>query len=106
MDTDGPDDIVYLTAGGELGILYGNQTRGTFTKKILDPTLGISLSPTPITTGGAIRASSTPVTANASGVRPIDATGFDDSTLQAEIYYQYTRPVPYINDRVDIDTLQ
>lgn len=60
MDADSRDDIVYITAGGELGILYGTPTRGTLIKKILDPTLGISLSTTPITTGGAIRASSTP----------------------------------------------
>lgn len=64
MDADTRDDIVYITAGGELGVLYGTATRGTFVKKILDPTLGISLSTIPITTGGAIRASSTPTIAN------------------------------------------
>ena len=45
MDADQRDDIVYITAGGELGILYGSSAAGTFTKKILDPTLGITLSP-------------------------------------------------------------
>lgn len=63
MDADTRDDIVYITAGGELGVLYGTPIRGTFVKKILDPTLGISLSTTPITTGGAIRANSTPTIA-------------------------------------------
>ena len=47
MDADERDDIVYITAGGELGILYGSSVAGTFTKKILDPTLGITLSPVP-----------------------------------------------------------
>lgn len=60
MDADMLDDIVYITAGGELGILYGTATPGNFIKKILDPTLGISLSEDPITTGGAIRADNTP----------------------------------------------
>lgn len=60
MDSDTLDDIVYITASGELGILYGTTTVGNFTKKILDPTLGISLSEDPITTGGAIKASNTP----------------------------------------------
>lgn len=60
MDTDMLDDIVYITASGELGILYGTATAGNFTKKVLDPTLGISLSEDPITVGGAIKASNTP----------------------------------------------
>jgi hypothetical protein len=49
MDADGRDDIIYITSGGELGILYGTAVVGNFTKKILDPTLGITLSPTPTT---------------------------------------------------------
>jgi hypothetical protein len=51
MDADGRDDIVYITVSGELGILYGTSQAGIFTKKILDPTLGIHLSDTPIDTG-------------------------------------------------------
>lgn len=61
MDADGRDDIVYITSGGELGILYGSSVAGTFVKKILDPTLGITLSPTPITVGGAIHTSASPI---------------------------------------------
>jgi hypothetical protein len=49
MDNDGHDDIVYLTAGGELGILYGTDTPGSFTKNILDSSLGITLQETPLT---------------------------------------------------------
>ena len=51
MDQDKRDDIVYITASGELGVLYGTSTVGLFTKKVLDPTLGITLSPDPINTG-------------------------------------------------------
>ncbi len=105
MDTDGRDDIIYITAGGELGILYGTLTRGTFIKKILDPTLGISLSTTPITTGGAVRSSSTPQIDGALGVSPTDSVGIDDSTLNAEIYYQYARPIPQVSTRVNLDAL-
>ena len=43
MDADGKDDLVYLTSGGELGILYGTDTAGAFEQKILDSTLGITL---------------------------------------------------------------
>jgi len=46
MDADGYDDIIYISASGELGILYGTATAGSFSKKILDPTLGITLSST------------------------------------------------------------
>ncbi len=60
MDADGRDDITYITSGGELGILYGTAVAGTFDKKILDPTLGITLSPTPIMVGGAIKTTTTP----------------------------------------------
>ena len=59
MDADLRDDIVYLSASGELGVLYGTAVPGTFTKKVLDSALGITLSPTPIITGGAIRAKDT-----------------------------------------------
>lgn len=60
MDADGNDDIVYITASGELAILYGTKTAGNFIKKILDPTLGITLSSVPVNVGGAIRTSTTP----------------------------------------------
>ena len=51
MDADGKDDIVYLTSLGELGILYGTNTVGTFAKNILDANLGLSLSTDKIKTG-------------------------------------------------------
>lgn len=51
MDADGRDDIVYLSAGGQLGILYGTDTPGVFVRKVLDEALGISLDTTPITVG-------------------------------------------------------
>ena len=105
MDADTRDDIVYITAGGELGILYGTAIHGTFVKKILDPTLGISLSTTPITTGGAIRASSTPQIGGSLGVSSTESTAIDDSTLNAEIYYQYARPVAQVSTRVTPDSL-
>lgn len=60
MDNDTRDDIVYLTEGGELSILYGTATPGIFDKRLLDPTLGITLSRTPIKTGGAIFMNSLP----------------------------------------------
>lgn len=47
MDADKKDDIVYLTEGGELGVLYGTATAGTFEKKMLDTTLGITLDAIP-----------------------------------------------------------
>lgn len=82
MDADPHDDIVYLSASGELGVLYGTDTPGTFTKKVLDSALGITLSPTPIITGGAVRASSTPdVHIPAEVVN--NPTAVDDSILNA-----------------------
>ena len=51
MDHDLHDDIVYITAGGELGILYGTLVPGNFNQKILDSTLGITLSDKAITIG-------------------------------------------------------
>ncbi len=60
MDADTRDDIVYITASGELGILYRTIVPGKFTKKILDPTLGITLSADPILIWWGIRASNTP----------------------------------------------
>lgn len=39
MDADGKDDIVYLTTMGELGILYGTETAGEFTRNVLDNSL-------------------------------------------------------------------
>lgn len=82
MDADGRDDIVYITASGELGILYGTATVGVFTKKILDPTLGITLSPTPITVGGAIHTSQAPQSPTISASLPVDNTGLDEKILK------------------------
>ncbi|MBC7503535.1 VCBS repeat-containing protein [Candidatus Gracilibacteria bacterium] len=92
MDSDGRDDITYITSGGELGILYGTMTPGTFIKKILDPTLGISLSTTPILIGGAIKSDQTPVINGSLSVTPTSSTTIDDTLLRAEVYYQYTQP--------------
>lgn len=47
MDADKKDDIVYLNENGELGILYGTSDVGVFQKKILDDSLGVTLSSTP-----------------------------------------------------------
>ncbi len=82
MDADSRDDIVYITSGGELGILYGSQVAGNFTQKILDATLGITLSSTPIVAGGAIRSDSTPQSIESPGVSPTTSTGVDDSMLK------------------------
>jgi hypothetical protein len=45
MDNDKKDDIVFLTESGELGILYGTANPAVFDEKILDATLGVTLSP-------------------------------------------------------------
>jgi hypothetical protein len=82
MDADGRDDIVYITASGELGVLYGTAVAGTFVKKLLDPTLGITLSSTPIRVGGAIRTSRTPQSPQISANLPIGDTGTDEKILQ------------------------
>lgn len=85
MDADGRDDIVYITASGELGILYGTDQAGKFVKKILDPTLGITLSGAPIRVGGAIKMG---------GLQKKTQTqtkdgSLDDGMLSEEVYYQY-----------------
>lgn len=82
MDTDGHDDIVYITAGGELGILYGTSTPGNFVQKILDSTLGITLSGKPTSIGGAIRTSSTPLVVPSLSASPTTSTGTDDTILK------------------------
>jgi FG-GAP-like repeat len=92
MDADGHDDIVYIAASGELAILYGTQTAGNFIKKILDPTLGITLSPAPVNVGGAIRTSTTPQFQWPIGVSPVTSSGTDDSMLKWEVFYQYSEP--------------
>lgn len=51
MDTDGRDDIVYLSEDGELAILYGTASSGVFTKNILDNSLGVEIDPTPTSVG-------------------------------------------------------
>ena len=105
MDTDGRDDIVYLTAGWELGILYGTNQVAVFTKKVLDPTLGIVLNKDPITTGWAIKASNTPQLNGSIWVSPIDSTTPDDSMLKSEVYYQYSHPTPIPSVSVNPETL-
>jgi len=55
MDADTRDDFIYLTEDGELGVLYGTDTVGLFTKNILDASLGVNLSPEASSIGGAIR---------------------------------------------------
>lgn len=54
MDADGRDDLVYLTTRGELGILYGTDTVGTFEKKALDDSLGVVLREESDIYGGAL----------------------------------------------------
>lgn len=85
MDADGRDDIVYLTEWGELGILYGTATVGTFERVILDGALGVFLSGNPEKWWGAVRASTTPITplANTTG------TGQNEMVLNDQVFYQY-----------------
>ena len=89
MDNDGHDDIVYLTSGGELGILYGTITPGTFTKNILDSSLGIRLEGTPDRYGGAFYGSNIPQIQTPLGAEPTSATGLTDTMIRSEVYYQH-----------------
>ncbi len=87
MDTDGRDDIVFLTEGGELGVLYGTKTAGVFEKKILDSTLGVKLSTDPETTGGAALFDRVPKLPSLNAAST--GTGSEDeSMLRSEVYYQ------------------
>jgi len=61
MDKDGKDDLVILFENGELDIFYGGtrpdasgQMVVSFTKKILDTTLSLRLSPEKRNDGGAV----------------------------------------------------
>jgi len=94
MDNDGHDDIVYLTAAGELGILYGTPTPGVFVKNILDATLGIRLQETPDAHGGAFYGSNIPQITSPLGFEPTTATGLTDTMIRAEVYYQHPLPAP------------
>ncbi len=126
MDADTRDDIVYLTAGGELGILYGTLKAGEFIEKILDSSLAIELWSDAIIAGGAITGTGIgiPVITNstestiydASAINSVSSSSvvvsttpssiaasaeFDDSTLKWEVYYQYARPTP-VQSRSDV----
>ncbi len=94
MDSDKKDDIVYLSAGGKLAILYGTEKSGVFTEKVLDPTLGISLSTKKFTDEGALYSSSHIEQQNSKlGVNPLSNTGANDSLVKSLIYYNYTLPL-------------
>ncbi len=106
MDADGRDDVVYLSELGELGILYGTITAGTFGKKILDSTLGITLSNIPETVGGAVFFNGLPqIPAGELGVSQSEGAELDDSVMQSEVYYQYSQLVPPPPDTVPTSDL-
>lgn len=92
MDADGKDDLVYLTSGGELGILYGTDTAGAFEQKILDSTLGITLRNETDNHDGAVISDAVTqfdtfvgrVPANA---KPADS-GITDEKIREQVYYQ------------------
>lgn len=92
MDTDGKEDLVYLTSGGQLGILYGTEKAGTFEQKILDETLGITLKQTSDTHGGALKsnfvAQPQTVIGQESSAVVSSEPGLTDTRIQAEVYYQ------------------
>lgn len=100
MDADKRDDIVYITDGGELSILYGTPRTGIFDKKVLDATLGLSLSATPITTGGALYAAHIPQVSLASST----GSEIDESLIWNEVYVPYTATPPA--ETTTIDTTQ
>jgi FG-GAP-like repeat len=86
MDADKKDDIVYITEWWELSILYWTNTSGIFDKKLLDATLGISLSPTPIKTGGAVFARHIPQIS----LESTSTTEWpDESYIWNEVYVQH-----------------
>lgn len=97
MDADGKDDIVYLTSGGQLGILYGTENSGIFEQKILDSTLGISLRDETEKHGGAIIADSVPQPKNVIGRdlsnSPPADVGLTDAKIHEQVYYQETRNI-------------
>ncbi len=105
MDADGYDDIIYISASWELAVLYGTVTAGSFSKKILDPTLGITLSSTSTSVWGAIKATNTPQIQWPLWVSPPTSVEFDDSMLNDEVYYQYTHWVAPYSTEVDANTL-
>jgi hypothetical protein len=106
MDADSRDDIVYITAGGELGILYGTQIPWDFVQKILDSTLGITLSGKPTSIWGSIRASNTPQSIPSLWVSPTTSTGTDDTMLKWEVFYEYSHPTPVESATVTPETLE
>lgn len=92
MDADDRDDIVYLTSGGQLGILYGTEKSGTFEQKILDDTLGITLRDDTDNHGGAIKSNFVTQFTEIIGEDTSDVvntgTGLTDARIKAEVYYQ------------------
>lgn len=93
MDADGKDDLVYLTSGGELGILYGTETPGKFLQKILDSTLGITLNPNEIDIhGGALKNNFVNQVNRIIGVDASNVvnsgTGVTDEVIKSQVFYQ------------------
>lgn len=108
MDADGKDDVVYLTEGGELGVLYGTTESWVFEKKVLDSSLGISLSTQSESAWWALRMESVPqFEAGELGNSPTTSTGTDETQLQAEVFYQYPRPITsdYETEALDLSDL-
>jgi hypothetical protein len=86
MDRDNLDDIVYLTEGGKLGILYGTASVWVFTESILDTNLGISLSWDPERAWWALRADSIPKSLLSN---TLSGNSLPDTwVLNAEVFYQ------------------
>lgn len=104
MDNDFRDDIIYLTESWELGILYGTATWGTFTKNILESTLGITLSSLPESAGWALKFDGlVQIPADQFWVSTGDWSELDESILQSEVYSQYNRIIPTPSDQnIDI----
>lgn len=98
MDADMRDDIVYLTSAWELWVLYGWEGIGSFDKKILDSSLGVSLSSVPTRAWGAIFFAGVPqVPAWSLGVASSTSNTLDDTQLRAEVYYQHTYSVSAVS---------
>lgn len=93
MDADAKDDLVYLTSGGELGILYGTETPGKFSQKILDSALGITLNPNEVDIhGGALKNNFVNQVNRVIGVDASNVvnsgTGMTDEIIKSQVFYQ------------------
>lgn len=90
MDADKKDDLVYLTSGGQLGILYGTAVSKTFEIKIFDEVLGLTLNQNEDRHGGAIKNNFIEQVTRIIGVPASNNTSenLTDDTIKAQVYYQ------------------